>query len=359
MDRAIRDLMGTDNAGGGQRGLRATPSDALLAAVRRAYGVGEGLDPVDLGGSSNLNLLVGDDDDRFVVRVYRPHVTEARLRAIQTVRRTLAGAGVPCAPLVPTRDGRSWIAVADRLVEVERFVAWDAVMDTWERLETGLLMLGRLHAVLRDVDVDTAGGIPQFANHLDATATLDRTRVGVRRIRAWHPSKSEAALADDAESLAYAVARAERPLIPRLFRQPVHGDFWHNNVLFLCDQVVCVTDFDFMGIRPRTDDLELTLYFACMQFFEDPTSDEQLRRIGRLLEAYDAGSMSPLSGTERAALPLALARQPLWSIGGWVTALDDETAARRHAADMVAPVRWARRLLDEVGRWQAAMAGRS
>ena len=67
------DPLGTDNAGGGQRGLRATPSDALLAAVREAYGLDGGPDPVDLGGSSNLNLLVGAGDDRCVVRVYRPY----------------------------------------------------------------------------------------------------------------------------------------------------------------------------------------------------------------------------------------------------------------------------------------------
>lgn len=357
MEGAADDSIGADNAGGGRRGLRATPSDALLAAVRRAYGIGDGPDPVDLGGSSNLNLLVGTGDHRFVVRVYRPHVTASRLRAMQVVRRTLAWAGVPCAPPVPTRDGRPWVTVADRLLEVERFVAWDAVMDTWERLEAGLLVLGRLHTVLRDLKVGAAGRVPRFANHLEATEVLDRTRAGVRRIRAWQPSIGEVALAADAEALARGVARAEGPFIPRLPPQPVHGDFWDNNVLFRSGHVVCVTDFDFMGARPRIDDLALTLYFACMQSFEDPVSDEQLRRLGRLLDAYDAGSAIPLSATERAALPVALARQPLWSIGGWVAALDDETAARRHAAGTAASVRWARRLLDEIGRWQAALSG--
>jgi homoserine kinase type II len=347
-----------DNAGGGQRGLRATPSDALLAAVCRAYGIGESPDPVDLGGSANLNLLVGVGDDRYVVRVYRPHVTMDRLRAMQVVRHALARAGVPCVPPMPTRDGRSWLVFADRLVEVERFVAWDTVMDTWERLETGMVMLGRLHSILRDLEAGTTGLLPRFANHLDATDVLDRTRAGVRRIRAWHPAPSEIALADDAEALALAVVRAERHFIPRLPRQLVHGDFWDNNVLFRGDRIVCITDFDFMGVRPRTDDLALTLYFACIQVFEDPVSDEQLRRLGRLLDAYDAGSATRLSTTERTALPLALARQPLWSIGGWVAALDDEAAARRHAAATAASVRWARQLLDEVDRWHAALSGR-
>jgi Ser/Thr protein kinase RdoA (MazF antagonist) len=359
MDRAADNSIGTDNAGDGRRGLRATPSDALLDAIRRAYSISGGLDPVDLGGSSNLNLLIGAGDDRFVVRVYRPHVTADRVRAMQVVRRSLVRSGVPCALPVPAWDGRSWLVLADRLVEVERFVAWDAVMDTWERLETGLLVLGRLHSVLRDLQVGPAGRLPLFANHLYATEALVRTQAGVRRIRAWHPSARSTALADDAESLACAVAHAERPFIPLLPSQLVHGDFWDNNVLFRSDHVVCVTDFDFMGARPRTDDLALTLYFACMQFFEDPISAEQLRRLGTLLDAYDAGALVPLSATERAALPAAIARQPLWSIGGWVAALDDEIAARRHAADTAAAIRWARRLLDDLDRWQAAFSGRS
>lgn len=344
----------TDNAGGGLRGLRATPSEALLAAVRQAYGLPDAPAPVDLGGSSNLNLLVGAGADRWVVRVYRPHVTADRLDALQRVRRALVRANVPCAPLLPSRDGHPWLVVEHRLVEVERYVAWDAVMDSWERLERGLSVLGQLHSIFGAMTVGPAGRVPRFANHLAATDVLDRTYHGTRRIRAWHPTPAELGLATDAEALAQAVARAEQPFISRLPRQPVHGDFWDNNVLFRGGDVVCVTDFDFMGERPRIDDLALTLYFTCMQFGDDPASDRQLRRLRRLLDAYDAGSATPLSATERAALPVALARQPLWSIGGWVAELDDEAAARQHAAGTVGAVRWARRLLEELSRWQAA-----
>jgi len=354
MDGSAHAPTGTDNAGGGQRGLRATPSDRLLVAVNEAYGIACGPALVDLGGSSNLNLLVGAGADRSVVRVYRPYVTADRLQAIQGVRRALARAGVPCAPLVWTRDGHPWLAFEHRLVEVERYVAWDAAMDTWERLETGMTLLGRLHTILRDVAVGIPGTMPRFANYLDAATALDRTRAGTRRIRAWHPSADERELAVEAEALAAAVSRAEQPVAPHLPRQLVHGDFWDNNVLFRDRHIVCVADFDFMGARPRIDDLALTLYFTCLQYFEDPVSDQQLRQPGRLLDAYDAGSDTPLSPTERAALPLALARQPLWSIGGWVAVLDDEAAARRHLAGMTAGVRWARRLLNELGRWRAA-----
>jgi hypothetical protein len=40
--------------------------------------------------------------------------------------------------------------------------------------------------------------------------------------------------------------------------------------------------------------------------------------------------------------------------GGWVTWLDDEHAARVHAAGSREEVKWALRLLDEIERWQDA-----
>jgi Ser/Thr protein kinase RdoA (MazF antagonist) len=83
---------------------------------------------------------------------------------------------------------------------------------------------------------------------------------GTRRIRAWQPTSAEARLADLADELALTLAGWEHdhPRPPR--RQLVHGDFWDNNVRFRDRQVALVTDFDFLGERPRTDDLALTLY---------------------------------------------------------------------------------------------------
>lgn len=345
-----------DDARGGLRGLRARPSQRLLDVIRSRWGIDCGSHPVDLGGSSNLNLLVSDRADRFVVRVYRPYVTAERLRDAHLVRSVLDTAGVPCGDLVPTRDGQSWVVFEGRLVEVERFVERDAQMDSWERLEIRLPVLGRIHTVLRDLEVGEAGTSPMFANHVDSPEALERTLRGTRRIRAWDPSPPELRLATDAEDLARLVTRAERPLADQLPRQLVHGDFWDNNVFFRGGSVVFVTDFDFMGERARIDDLALTLFFTCMEFLEEPVSDDQLGRLRRLIDAYDAGSDDPLTATERAALPPAIARQPLWSIGGCVASLDDKEAARQHAAAMAPGVRWALSLIGEVDRWQAVLA---
>lgn len=344
-----------DDAGGGGRGLRAAPSLELLDAVRSAYGIRIDTEPIDLGGSSNLNLLVTDATNRRVLRVYRPHVTTGRLKAIQTVRQCLTRAGVPSDSLLMTRTGQPWIAFDGRLVELERYIDHDADMDTWASLEVGLAFLAKIHTVLRDVVVDAGGKQPQFANYISSSEALQGTLNGTRRMKAWNNlSPLEGKLARDAEELARRVSAAERSMGDTLPKQLVHGDFWDNNVFLRDGQVVFVTDFDFMGNRSRIDDLALTFYFTCMEFFEDPVTDHQLVQLQNLLNTYDRGAAHPLSGLERAALPLAIARQPLWSIGGWVAALDDAETARDHAFGTINNVNWALRLMDELERWQEA-----
>ena len=343
----------SDDAGGGKRGQRATVSRHLLESASVAYGIDVGDSPLDLGGSSNLNVRVGEDE-HYVVRVYRPHVATERLNAIHRVRHYLAAVGVPCDGLLRTLDGRLWIQVEDRLVEVEKYVEHNADMNTWERLATGLRTLGVMHDALADLETSEASRSPRFANYISADSALEETRRGVRRIRQASPSNTDLQVAANAEQLARFLSRAEHQHSDDFPAGLAHGDFWDNNVFFGDSELVFVTDFDYMGYRPRIDDLALTLYFTCLEFFEDPVSDGQLERLADLLRAYDDGTGRPLSAAERSALPLAIARQPLWSIGGWVVWLDDEQAAGRHAASATSEVQWALSLTRDLDRWQAA-----
>lgn len=359
--------MSMDDAGNGLRGLRATPSPRLFELLRERYGLDDTDEPRDLGGSSCLNLLVTRGGGRYVARVYRPYVSAARLDAIQQVRRELARGGVPCTAVVPTREGEPWTTIDGRLVEAEPFVERDADMDSWERLELGIPWLGRIHSLLKGVNVGPEGRAPLFANHVEPFDALDWTLRGTRRVRGWGPSHDELRLVEAAEELAQRVADAERDIVSSLRRQLVHGDFWDNNVFFRAGgptappqvegwSMVLVTDFDFMGERARIDDLALTLYYANSTFSEDPVSADRISRLRRLVDAYDRGLDDPLTSEERAALPLALARQPLWAVGRWVALLDDEERARRLAAEMPGDVEWALQVIREAGRWQAAFA---
>jgi homoserine kinase type II len=346
--------MTPDDAGGGQRGLRAVWSAEILEAVRDEYSFDRIDERRELGGSSSLNHLLRIGANRYVVRVYRPYVTAARLDDIQRVRRRLRAEGLPCAEILATRAGRLWSMVDGRLVEVEGYVEHEASMNSWDRLAVALPVLGRIHTILQTTEVVPAGRNPTFANYLASPDGPLRTAQGTQRIRGWATSSAERQLADAADELAELVAEAEKHLIPLLPRQLVHGDFWDNNVLFHKEELVLVTDFDYMGERARIDDLALTLYFTSMEFPEAPVSDEQRLRLRRLVDAYDSGLDMPLSSEERAALPLAMARQPLWSIGGWVALLDDEASAREHALGTVSAVEWALDVMNHLEQWQAA-----
>jgi Ser/Thr protein kinase RdoA (MazF antagonist) len=343
-----------DDADGGLRGLRAWPGPGLQRALGDHWGLGWFAEAVDLGGSSSLNLLVGDADRRYVVRVHRPHVTPERLSAIHQARRALLAGGVPCVPPVPTLGGAAWVHLEGRLVEVEAYVDHDAVMDSWQRLEAGMALQAKTHNLLRQLEIGEEGRRPRFANHLEPAEVTASVRRGVERIRGWEPTPAERRLAAVAEELAERVTQAEAGLVAWLPRQLVHGDLWDNNVGFRHGRPVLVADFDFMGEWARIDDLALTLWCArCDLAAEgDPAADRA--RLGRLVAGYDAGLDIPLAETERAALPVAMARQPLSSIGGWVARLDDPAAARRHAASVAPELEAALEIMTELEPWQDA-----
>ncbi|MDQ3513512.1 MAG: phosphotransferase [Chloroflexota bacterium] len=336
--------------------LRARANPRLLDVLRERYGIGIASQPdvKDLGGSSNLNLLVTDADGRYVVRVYRPWVTTARLADIQRARETLDEGGVSSPRPIRTLGGMSWTSVDGRLVEIERYVEHDATMDSWERLALGLPLLGRVHSLLRPLRSSADGKRAPAANTIAAPAALAWTLAGTRRIRDWGPSPTESRLVAAAEDLARLVDAAERH-VGSLPRQLVHGDFWDNNVFFRAGQPVLVTDLDFMGERPRIDDLALTLYYTNSTFTDDQVSDERVHRLRGLVDAYDSGLDEGLTAVERRALPLALARAPLCFIG-MVAATDTEAKGRRLAAEMAEDVSWALDIARAPRRWQDAFA---
>lgn len=346
-----------DDAGGGQRGLRAQPSAELLEALRRGYGLVPVGPIVDLGGSSNLNLLVVDSGRRLVARVHRPSVSIGRLRDIQQVRRLLADHGFPCPVPIAAADDNDWTVVAGRLLELEDYVDHDGHMDTWDRVIPGMHLLGRIHDVLKTVPISPDGKSPRFVNYIAPESVLGATARGVARIRSWSPTPTEARLADDAERLAQLLSDVQQMSdYSALPRHLVHGDFWDNNVLFRGDRVVLIHDFDHMGERARIDDLALTLYYMNSEPAPDLASQRRQSMLKRAVDSYDSGAEVKLSPAERSALPVALARQPLWSVGGWIADLDDEVEARHHAAGMSAAVEFALAVMRALPEWRKELA---
>jgi len=344
-----------DDADNGRRGLRPQLTQRLVRDIQRRYRLAEPAEIADLGGSVHLNLAWASEHGRFVVRVYRSHVSPARLEAIQRARGVLAAGRVPTARIIESRAGTTFVTSDEHLVEVEEYVEYDAIMDDWERLAAGMPLLGCVHSLLAGVRSDEPGVEPLYANYVSPGQALAGTQAGAARIRSWQPTAAELGVAEDAERLAEVLQPAEAVFTPELPRQLVHGDFWHNNVCFRLGEPVLVADLDFMGYRARVDDLALTLYFALCELPADERGTQGPDRVAGLVRAYQNGLHDKLSAAERAALPLAMARQPLWSIGGWVARLDDDLTARAHAANCRSELALGLSIMASLDRWQDAV----
>jgi len=287
-------------------------SPGLIDAIVRAYNLPLTSDPVDLGGSSNLNLLLPGRDRGYVARIYRAWVTPRRLEGIQSVRAALRAAGLPFTQARPLADGRTFLSFADWLVEVEPFVGGQD-MSTWAQLKDGMRMLGTIHTVLSGITAPPGTRRAPAANHIDAADVSQTTRRACSAIRAFAASVDEERIASLSEELANVLLSAGDGASMGFPRQLLHGDFWDNNVKFRDDSVVAVLDLDFMEEGARIDDLALVLYYANSgsTFASLRSPLERRQALRELVDAYDSGLERHLSLEERTALPLALARTPL------------------------------------------------
>jgi Ser/Thr protein kinase RdoA (MazF antagonist) len=335
---------------------RARITGELLHALHTRYGLASDGDPVDLGGSNNLNLHLPGPDGGWVARVYCPWTSVARLRALQHVRSALVSAGLPFAATVAARDGQTFVTYEGRAIEVERFVAGER-MTIGDRLLAGIEELGRIHDVLAGIDVPPAAKVAPFPNHVEADRALEWTRGGTARIRADDPSADGLLAADLADQLAIALAVAELPLRNELPRQLVHGDFWDNNVWFQGDDIVLILDLDFMGERARIDDLALTLYYTNSTLGAGYDDARRIAMLRELVDRYDRGLTRKLSAAERAALPFALARTVLAFVG-MLASIDDTAARRSLVREIVPDLQWSFDLVRAADRWQAGFAPR-
>lgn len=334
--------------------VRPMKSPGLIDAIVRAYNLPRTFDPVDLGGSSNLNLLLPGRDRGYVARIYRAWVTPRRLEGIQSVRTALRAAGLPFTQARPSADGRTFLSFADWLVEVEPFVGGQD-MSTWAQLKAGMQLLGRIHTVLSGITTPPGTRRAPAANHIDAADVSQTTRRACTAIHAWASSVDEERIASLSEELAYALLSAGDKASMGFPRQLLHGDFWDNNVKFRDGSVVAVLDLDFMEEGARIDDLALVLYYvnSGSTFASLRSPLERRQALRELVDAYDSGLEHHLSQEERTALPLALARTPLKYARHLL--LRTSVAEQRAVAQAEAPeLAWALSIAKHPVSWQRA-----
>jgi len=280
------------------------------------------------------------------LHVSRPEVGPERVAALQTARSRLAACALPVVELLPSSAGATWGTVDGRVVEVERWMEHDGRMNTWSRLRSGAALLANVHDAWLGLDLGASAEACTWANWIAPEEVLAACTQAGRRLSSWDLGE----LAGDVVRLAELTS--DHYDVPT---QVVHGDFWDNNIYVRGEQLIAVTDFDFLGRRPRIDDLALLLYFADEQpYFTGarPRSAHTRRsELAPLVHAYADSLATPLTTAETLALPYSLARQPLWVFGKWLLTEPDVEWARREALDCAGAVARGLEIMAEPDRW--------
>lgn len=302
----------------GQLSPRGRVSRELVSVVSTRYGFHPASAYHELGDSFNLNFVLRDGGRRLVVRLYRSSMTAERLEAIQGVRQFLIDGGLPFAPLLPTVAGGGWCEFRDRLIEVEEFVPSETHMESYEHIRVAMPMLAAVHNRLRLAPLSEAAAIAPVANHVDAANVVETVAAGVGLLPSRELTAAESRFVTIAETLSQQLQRVEAQHEDQPSPQLVHGDYWDDNVRFTGARISLITDLDFMGLRPRIDDLALTLFYTNERLGRHDTSDQRRDQLRALVDAYDRALHPHLSTAERLALPYAVARTPLCFVNDWV-----------------------------------------
>lgn len=318
----------------GQRDIVAIAADYGLTVVRADL-------PIASGAVNGVARLATDAGE-VVVRVHRPWTTAARLATVHAVCTSLHAAGLPLPHILRARDGTTATRLADRLVEVVAYVPHTHTADNWGRGAAAFAMLARLHAAL---DTLPPGLVPppysSYATPDEAVGMLDETEAAFTALAARPRYAEAAAVRSTARALLRQLAEARCAYGAHLPRGLAHGDYGGDNVLLDGERVVALLDFDFLGERERLADLAYALYWALERYgsaFPAMPSDVALARAAGLLAQYERHTARPLTPVERVALPLELARVPLY----WVAEAGYLPADAAHAGPLDQTLRFAR-----------------
>ena len=295
-------------------GPRAVLSPELLAVVAQSFDLGETSEATDIGGTYSLNAKVSTARGEYVVRVHRPWVTPRRLLDVQGVRRVLAHARFPVAPPLADRWGETTGDFEGRLFEVEPFVAHDSTADSWDRYAVALGVLGGLHGLLGENFAKQTLLPPRVSNYGTPDLLLEWLQHVERLIEHDGAAITEArSICHRARELLEAIQQWWIETGRHLPRHYTHGDYGGGNVLFRKGHVVAVLDFDFLDFRERIFDVAYTLYWMLVRLARIEAPEEMpWHRVREMLDVYSSMKALPITRAEIEALPIQMARVPLY-----------------------------------------------
>jgi homoserine kinase type II len=260
-------------------------ADEELAAFVASYGLGAVLSCKGIAeGVENTNYLVSTERGRFILTLYERRVNPQELPFFLGLMEHLASRGLSCPTPVRDTDGRNLREVAGRPAALVTFLE-----GLWPRRPTA--------------DHCLAVGAALARMHL-AAADFRMTRCNGLGLQDWRPLYDRfRAGADDIKPGLRAIIESELAFLEAAWPKDlptgvIHADLFPDNVFFLGDELSGLIDFYFACTDQLAYDVAICINAWC---FEADGAFNMTK--GRsLLKGYQ--SVRPLSGRERAALPI-------------------------------------------------------
>lgn len=284
---------------------------AALARVLAGYRTGRltAAEPV-AAGLLNRGYRVTTETGRYFLKCYvdRATATRSAITAQHRATTALGALGVPVAPPLAARDGRTVVHHGGRPFALFRWVEgchrWGGELDHRQCGELGAL-LGHLHGALDEV----CAPLRQPAGHRSADPDESRRlAIGLRALaRRRNPYGPFDALVEQRLTERLALLAEHRHRRPAPGTAPptgwTHGDFHSLNVLYTARRVAAVLDWDKLGPRPRAEE---AVRAATLIFGDRATGVLDLVRVRRWSQAYRA------TGAATAAELAAAAHRVWW-----------------------------------------------
>ncbi|WP_448580406.1 homoserine kinase [Thermaurantiacus sp.] len=299
------------------------PAEDLVDFLAR-YGLGAPLVAKGIAeGVSNSNYLVETREGRFILTLYERRIDLGELPWFLGLMTHLAARGLPVPrPMADLEGGVVQDLLGKKAALIEFLPGVSISSPGPEHCRAVGAALARLHLA-------GAGYGPPRPNHLGVEASARTARKLGNRLDELEPGL--------APFVAAAVERVRRGWPEGLPRGVIHADLFPDNVLFTGERVSGLIDFYFAATDLLAYDLAVTR--AAWTFTTDG---------GEHLAVHDAalvggyGEVRPLSGEERAALPLlgeaACLRFLLTRAQDWFENLGEAMVVRKD------PLAFARRL---------------
>lgn len=323
-------------------GPRAALTASLCEAIQAYYGLDTFQSCEDLGGAYNLNLRLQTASGAYVARVYRPWVTWQRLHTLQDIKHWLHEQQVPVILPVPTITHTTIASHDGRLIELEPFVSHTLTEESWPRYEQAFALLGQIHTALAkypDAATATPPLVENYADPARLEAWIEHVKGDLQRQPGGQGQRA-VQICEEAAALLQQLTPWWSETKAAVPRQLIHGDYGVGNLLWNEQRIIGVGDFEFLAVHERVYDIAYALYWMFDRI--EGTAAVQARsweRMAVMVAAYDKGSDRPLSPVERRAIPLEMARVPLYWIGE-AAFLDDPLQAIVAQAPHVTVARW-------------------